>query len=138
MFDRLKAASTLPSISMQQEPSRFKVVESTTRPKGHSKCSRCGIIGHIRSSKACPRRHNKLLEASLRSGTTAPVTAPVTVTETVTQTTTRSITRSLSPSSPGSVLETIAVITTYTITRVLTPPAPAAPALRFDDPRDIF
>lgn len=55
------ARSTQPASSTRRLPSSFEAVEAIGRPKAPPKCSRCYEIGHIMTSKACPLRHQELL-----------------------------------------------------------------------------
>ena len=57
---RIEAKATkrsLPASSTKREPSAFEVVEAeTTRVKRPSQCTKCGGIGHRRTSRMCPQR----------------------------------------------------------------------------------
>ena len=48
--------SRLSASSTKREPSTFEVVEAT-RAKRPSQCTACGEIGHIRTSRVCPKRY---------------------------------------------------------------------------------
>ena len=51
--------SSLPASSTRREPSVFEVVEAqVTGARRPSQCSKCGGIGHIRTSRACPQRYS--------------------------------------------------------------------------------
>ncbi|KFG84026.1 hypothetical protein MANI_116202 [Metarhizium anisopliae] len=54
-------ASRTPQQSTRREPSAFELVEKPR--KAPSKCSKCGVIGHSRVSRACPLRFEELLNA---------------------------------------------------------------------------
>jgi hypothetical protein len=56
--------SSLPASSTKREPSAFEVVEATqaTRAKRPSQCTACGKIGHIRTSRVCPKRYSDIVQ----------------------------------------------------------------------------
>ena len=55
------ARSKQPASSTRRLPSSFEAVEAIGRPRAQPKCSRCHETGHTMTSKACPRRHQELL-----------------------------------------------------------------------------
>lgn len=61
--DRITASSTRLQSSTRRDPSAFEAVEAATRPRSQPKCSRCHILGHIMTSKACPLRHEELSQS---------------------------------------------------------------------------
>jgi hypothetical protein len=68
-YDRIAASSTTskPQSSTQREPSAFEAVQAAAQPKAQPKCSRCHKLGHRMTSKACPQRHEELLQTSALS-----------------------------------------------------------------------
>ncbi|KAG6980171.1 Misshapen-like kinase 1 [Fusarium oxysporum f. sp. albedinis] len=63
-IDARPAVSNLPKSSTRRLPSSFEAAEAIgkARAKAPSKCSRCHEVGHQMNSKACPLRHQELLE----------------------------------------------------------------------------
>ncbi|KAM6522984.1 hypothetical protein FALCPG4_19071 [Fusarium falciforme] len=63
-IDARPAVSSLPKSSTRRLPSSFEAAETIekARAKAPSKCSRCHEVGHQMNSKACPLRHQELLE----------------------------------------------------------------------------
>ncbi|KAJ3453177.1 hypothetical protein MRS44_018832 [Fusarium solani] len=63
-IDARAATSNLPQSSTKRLPSSFEAVETIgkARAKAPPKCSKCHEVGHKMNTKACPLRHQELLE----------------------------------------------------------------------------
>lgn len=71
--DRTATSSTRPHSSTRRDPSAFEAVEAATKPKAPSKCSRCHAFGYIMTSKACPLRHEELMQSAAAAAQTIVV-----------------------------------------------------------------
>jgi hypothetical protein len=68
-----RARSSQPKSSTRREPSHFEAIEAQAAQRSWavSQCTKCGVVGHTRESKACPLRYSELLDAM--EATNAPV-----------------------------------------------------------------
>ncbi|SRR6266566_6218711 len=60
-IEPIRAQSSLPRSSTRRKPSQFEVVEAQARHRAPSQCTRCGTVGHTRTSRACPLRYSDIL-----------------------------------------------------------------------------
>lgn len=111
------ARSKQPASSTKRLPSSFEVVEAISRPRAQPKCSKCHGIGHRMTSKACPRRHQELLDQVAQRQAQIASTPPA---------------ESAAPSGSAAPAESATPVASEESA------TPAAPALRYSDPRAIY
>ena len=63
LIEPVRVQSSLPRSSTRREPSQFEAVEAQAQPRARapSQCTKCGAVGHIRTSRACPLRYSDVL-----------------------------------------------------------------------------
>ena len=80
--DRCTEKRSQPITSTRREPSGFEAVEGAARPRSQPKCSRCHTLGHIMTSRSCPKRYKELFQLS---GSASVQTTDETIATTVAQ-----------------------------------------------------
>ena len=63
LIEPVRVQSSLPRSSTRREPSQFEAVEAQAQPRARapSQCTKCGAVGHIRTSRACPLRYSDVI-----------------------------------------------------------------------------
>lgn len=118
----ISAKSTAPQLSTRREPSGFELVEAAAARKALPTCSKCHMLGHTMTSKACPQWYSELFSTKTAKQTVLTTTSTETL-ETI-------IVQSSIDLQPESSQPEFAQ-------RAVSDSAPGSP-LRHSDPRAIY